>query len=152
MKLEFIDSDDEISTSIAAVVAAPEYRPGRMGLGYTLEMHKDKIRKENEKQKLERKLLGLKRQTVGSDPDDDLGVSHQSSSEDEDRSRQFQKKTVPQQPVFSISQTLSKGQKKRLRLKNRCSAYCPAKRHDGKDEHEKSIVLVSVNRGNAPQA
>ncbi len=68
MRLEFVaDSDDEVLTAALAtsepqkVAVSDAWRPARMGLGYTVEMHREEQRKEQEKGALERKLLGVKR-------------------------------------------------------------------------------------------
>jgi hypothetical protein len=123
MSLEFIESDEDMERVEIPQEKFPEWRPGRMGLGYTIAMQQTKQKKEAEKRTLEQKLLG-KRKSRHTDPDFDLDekrLVESYSSDDDDGDSKLKQVSVKktEAPASPRKPQLSKSQKKRQRKKNK---------------------------------
>jgi hypothetical protein len=94
-----------------------------MGLGYTVEMHREKLKQEKQKTQLQHKLLGIKRHLIDLIDADlpSLATAVSDASNDSDGGKaNITRKTVPSHvSAFDQPQKLSQSQKKRLRLKNK---------------------------------
>ena len=134
--LEFVlDSDDErlarahahaAGGAAAAEPPAEHWRTARLGLGFTAEMHRAQQRKDQDAQKLQRKLLGLKRHSEP-DPDSEPAISAVNpNSDSEPQLKVVAAKAQPKPAAVAELQgtvgSLSQSQKKRMRQKkNRLS-------------------------------
>jgi hypothetical protein len=102
MSLEFIDSDGELARPEIPQEKFPEWRPGRMGLGYTIAMQQAEQQKEAEKRTLEQKLLG-KRKSKHTDPDFDLNeVVEPVSSDDDDGDSKLKQVSMKKAEVSAL--------------------------------------------------
>ena len=116
----FIESEDEVE-KVSYKRTSEEFRPSRMGLGYTMEMFKAKREKEKEKKRLEDHILGKRRRKNSEDDMPEKPVSINTDDEGESRGGVITSKIVKADynAVKSAEPILSKSQKKRLRLKNK---------------------------------
>ena len=119
---EFYEEEDEALVPCNAPTSEPSFRPGRMGLGCSVDSIRKKEKEAREKQKLTEKLTGKKKRL-----DDEVaeitntGTANQVDQDHEtDKSLQITKRAVSStaiEQLLSAPRQLSKSQKKRMRLK-----------------------------------
>ena len=125
MRLEFVESEDDLPFSLhqptGTISDVDAWRPNRMGLGYTVEMQREKLQKEQEKLNLERKLLGLRRKRVDDSDCDIPSLAQEESDADIGKCNIAKKKVLVDRTTELVTRKpqLSQSQKKRLRQKNK---------------------------------
>ena len=116
----FVESEDEgVPRVTSHRRTSEEFRPSRMGLGYTMEMYKKKREAEKEEKRIAEKILGKRRRDDSEDDIPEKAVPINTDDEEESRGGVIKKKDLKPALSMPVEPQLSKSQKKRLRLKNR---------------------------------
>jgi hypothetical protein len=125
--MEFVDSDSEylMAASSKSIQqkggnAEAEFRPGRLGLGYSVERLRSEEKKAEEDEKLKIKMVGKKR--IDRESDLIATIIPGDFSEDDEDEKNFKKFSVDSKkpsgvPLPPPVSNLTQSQKKRMRKK-----------------------------------
>ena len=116
---EFYEEEDEALVPCNAPTSEPSFRPGRMGLGCSVDSIRKKEKEAREKQKLIEKLTGKKKRLYD-EVAQNTGTENQVDQDHETKSLQITKRAASStaiEQLLSAPRQLSKSQKKRMRLK-----------------------------------